>query len=81
MKNETWIIAEPGRQEIFIIREFEAPRDLIFRAYTEAELFVRWLSPKGYKMTLEQFEPRTGESYHFIHMNKGSIFRFPRYQS
>lgn len=33
MKNHTKIIAEPGKQELFIIREFEAPRELLFRAF------------------------------------------------
>ncbi len=38
MANKTEIKAEPGKQELFIIREFDAPRELVFRAYTEAEL-------------------------------------------
>ena len=34
MKNQTRITADPGKQEIFIIREFDAPRELVFRAHT-----------------------------------------------
>ena len=52
-KNETKIIAEPGKQDITIIREFEAPRELVFRAYTEPELYVRWLGPRGYEIEFE----------------------------
>ena len=32
MANETVITAEPGKQELFITREFEAPRELVFEA-------------------------------------------------
>ena len=46
MPNKTEIKAEPGKQELFIIREFEAPRELLFRAYTEADLYEKWVGPK-----------------------------------
>ena len=38
-KNQTKIVAEPGKQELFIIREFEAPRELVFKAFTDRELY------------------------------------------
>ena len=41
MSNKTVITAEPGTQELFIIREFEAPRELVFWAYTEADLYEK----------------------------------------
>lgn len=34
-KNMTKITAEPGKQELFIEREFDAPRGLVFKAHTE----------------------------------------------
>jgi uncharacterized protein YndB with AHSA1/START domain len=70
-KNETKITAEPGKQEIFITREFEAPRELVFRAFTEPDLFIRWLGPRELKMTLEKFEPRSGGSWRYIHTDPG----------
>ncbi len=54
-KNKTQIIVEPGKQELTIIREFDAPRELVFRAYTEPELYVRWLGPRGYEIELEKY--------------------------
>lgn len=66
-KNETKIIAEPGQQDITIIREFDAPRELVFRAYTEPDLYVRWLGPRGYEMKLEKFEPWSGGSWRYTH--------------
>jgi uncharacterized protein YndB with AHSA1/START domain len=44
---KTDITAEPGVPQILISREFDAPRDLVFRAYTDPELLVRWLGPRG----------------------------------
>jgi len=46
-RNPTRITAEPGKQELIIVREFDAPRDLVFRAYTDPELFKRWIGPRG----------------------------------
>lgn len=69
-KNKTTITAEPGKQEIFIIREFDAPRELVFKAYTDPELYKQWLGPRELSMKLEKFEPRNGGSYRYIHTDK-----------
>jgi uncharacterized protein YndB with AHSA1/START domain len=66
-KNETKIIAEPGKQELFIIREFDAPRELVFQAYTDPEMYKQWVGPRNLTMVLEKFEPRNGGSFRFIH--------------
>ena len=63
----TKITAEPGKQEIFIEREFDAPQELVFKAFTDPELYVKWLGPRGLTMTLETFEPRNGGSWRYIH--------------
>ena len=46
-KDQTRIMAEPGKLEIMIEREVDAPRELVFRAYTEAEFYAQWLGPRG----------------------------------
>ena len=76
-KNRTQITAEPGKQEIFITREFDAPRELVFKAHTDPELYVRWLGPRELEMILERFEPRAGGSYRYIHKDKaGNEYAF-----
>lgn len=65
-KNETKIIAEPGKQEVFIIREFDAPRELVFKAHTDPELFAQWIGPHGMATNLEAFEPVSGGKYRFV---------------
>lgn len=69
-KNQTIVTAEPGKQEVFITREFDAPRELVFKAHTDPELYVRWLGPHGYEMKLETFEPVSGGKYRYIHKDK-----------
>src|SRR6266540_1404750 len=34
-KNQTVVTAEPGKQEVFITREFDAPRELVFKAHID----------------------------------------------
>jgi uncharacterized protein YndB with AHSA1/START domain len=76
-KNKTIVTAEPGKQEVFITREFDAPRELVFRAHTDPELYVQWLGPRGYEMILETFEPHSGGRYRYIHKDQeGNEFGF-----
>lgn len=69
-RNQTTIIAEPGKQELFIIREFNAPRELVYQAHVDPDLYIRWLGPRGYEMTLEKFEPHSGGRYRYIHKDQ-----------
>jgi uncharacterized protein YndB with AHSA1/START domain len=76
-KNKTVITAEPGKQELFITREFDAPRDLVFKAHIDPDLYVRWLGPRDLTMTLETFEPISGGRWRYIQKDKdGNEFGF-----
>jgi uncharacterized protein YndB with AHSA1/START domain len=67
MKNKlTKITAEPGKQEIIIEREFDAPRELVFKTFTDPELYSQWLGPRELTMVLETFEPVNGGSWRYI---------------
>ena len=76
MSNKTVITAEPGTQELFIIREFEAPRELVFRAYTEADLYEKWVGPDDLTMTVEKMDAVAGGSYRFLHERAGHVYAF-----
>jgi uncharacterized protein YndB with AHSA1/START domain len=76
-KNKTIVTAEPGKQEVFVTREFDAPRELVFKAHTDPKLYAQWLGPRGYEMTLETFEPNSGGRYRYIHKDQnGNEFGF-----
>lgn len=50
MERKTKIIAEEGKQEITITREFDLPLDLLFKAYTEPEIIEQWMGTKVLKL-------------------------------
>lgn len=62
----TRLIVEPGKQEMVIIREFDAPRDLVFRAYTDPKLYEQWIGPRGFTTMVETFESRSGGTWRYI---------------
>jgi len=76
-KNKTTITAEPGKQELFITREFDAPCELVYRAHIDPDLYVQWLGPRGYEMVLETFEPYSGGRWRYVHKDQqGNEFGF-----
>ena len=54
MTNKTEITAEPGKQELFIKREFDAPRERVFKAHTDPEIYAKWVGPHGMTMTIDK---------------------------
>ena len=65
-KNETKIIAEPGRQDVYIIREFDAPREFVFKAHEEPKLIQQWLGPRDRVMKIDYYTSKSGGSYRYI---------------
>lgn len=51
---------ETRRREIVIVRVFDAPRDLVFRAWTEPERLARWWGPEGFSVPACESHPRPG---------------------
>ena len=51
----TQIIAEPGVPQLVTSREFAAPRDLLFRAYTDPDLLRQWVGPRRMIMIIDRF--------------------------
>lgn len=55
MERKTNVHARDNTQEILITREFELPRDLLFKAYAKEELVEQWMGNKVLKMYSEPF--------------------------
>ena len=64
--NETVITAEPGMPLITITREFDAPRDLVFRAHIDPELLVQWLGPRDLTTTIDRYDTRDGGTWRYV---------------
>jgi uncharacterized protein YndB with AHSA1/START domain len=65
---ESTMTAEPGVPQILGTREFAAPRELVFRAWTEPELMVQWLGPRRLTMKIDEFDLRDGGRWRYIHI-------------
>jgi len=50
MEQKTKINAEDGKQELRITREFDLPLELLFRAFSEAEIVEQWMGTKVMKL-------------------------------
>jgi uncharacterized protein YndB with AHSA1/START domain len=67
MENESTLkITTPSEREIVMTRVFDAPRHLVFEAFTKPELLKRWLlGPPGWKMTLCEVGSKPGDGYRY----------------
>ena len=68
MERKTTVIAEEGRQDITIVRQFDLPVELLFRAYQEPELLEQWMGTKVLKM-----DNRRHGSYAFETSHNGKV--------
>jgi uncharacterized protein YndB with AHSA1/START domain len=75
--SKTEIIAEPGIPMIIITREFDAPRELVFRAHTDPDLLVQWLGPRDLAMAIERYEVRNGGAWRYVNTDAaGNAYGF-----
>ncbi|MCB1566717.1 MAG: SRPBCC domain-containing protein, partial [Xanthomonadales bacterium] len=61
-----------GDDELIIVREFRAPRSLVFRAWSDAEMLPRWFCPEGCDLPFQRFDPRVGGTYRVCMRGKES---------
>lgn len=55
----------PMPQPLVITREFDAPRDLVFSAFSEAKHLAHWWGPAGMKLFVRKLEFRPGGIFHY----------------
>jgi uncharacterized protein YndB with AHSA1/START domain len=61
MERKTIVTAENGVQTVQIVREFDLPLELLFKAYEEPELIEQWMNTK-----VQKLENKQHGSFHFI---------------
>lgn len=72
-----------GDREIVMTRVFDAPRDLVYEAFTKPELVKQWLlGPPGWSMPVCEIDLRVGGVYRYLwrhangqEMGMGGVFR------
>ena len=65
----TVILAAPGDPFITMEREFAAPPELLFRAWTEPGLLAKWLGPRRLAMRVDTWELRDGGRWRYVHVD------------
>jgi uncharacterized protein YndB with AHSA1/START domain len=76
-------ITTPSEREIVMSRAFDAPRSLVFDAWTKPELLERWLGVRGgWTMVVCEVDLRVGGAYRFVwrdpdeaEMGMGGVYR------
>jgi uncharacterized protein YndB with AHSA1/START domain len=76
MANQTKVTASPGGREVIIEREFTAPREKVWQAWTDPELIKQWLGPRKYEMIVDKYDFKPGGSYRYIHKGDDGEFAF-----
>jgi len=72
MKNAgTLTVTTPSAREIALTRVFDAPRRLVFEAFTRPELLKRWFGPRGFTLIDCEIDYRVGGGFRFVLRNPG----------
>ena len=76
MTNASLQITTPSDLEIQMVRVFNAPKERVYRAFTDPDLVQRWLlGPEGWSFQTCEMDVRTGGSYHWVwvHQQNGTM--------
>ena len=60
------LIAEPGERTMVVTRIFEAPRELVFKAWITPEHLARWWGPREQELVKCEMDLRVGGTYRFV---------------
>lgn len=60
------ILTVPTEQQFVITHTLDAPRDLVFKAWTKAEHLVHWWGPKGFKIQIQKLDVQPGGIFHYV---------------
>lgn len=60
------VVAEPGKHDILMSREFNAPRELVFKALTDPALVPQWWGPKSLTTVVDQMDVRMGGVWRYV---------------
>jgi uncharacterized protein YndB with AHSA1/START domain len=64
--SRTAALTLPTDEQILITREFDAPRELVFRAWTTPELVGRWWHARRGRVTLVEIDLRVGGAWRYV---------------
>jgi uncharacterized protein YndB with AHSA1/START domain len=59
-------VTTPSDREVVLTRIFDAPRHLVFDAFTRPELLKRWFGPRGWSLVVCEIDLKVGGSWRFV---------------
>jgi uncharacterized protein YndB with AHSA1/START domain len=62
----TATVTLPTDEQILITREFDAPKHLVYKAYTTPELVKRWWNAKRGEVTIAEIDLRVGGKWRYV---------------
>jgi uncharacterized protein YndB with AHSA1/START domain len=65
------VIITPSDREVVMTRAFDAPRELVFEAFTSPTLLPHWLEAPGRTMIVCEVDLRVGGAYRFVWAGSG----------
>lgn len=75
--NKLKVVAEPGKHDILMTREFNAPRELVFKAFVDPTLVPKWWGPHGLTTTVDAMEVKKGGLWRYIQSDgEGNEYAF-----
>src|ERR1700693_28384 len=75
--SKTEYVIDPGKYDIVMTRGFDAPREMVFKAYTDPKLFAQWWGPREYTNRIDKFEARPGGEWRVVQSDSnGHEFAF-----
>jgi uncharacterized protein YndB with AHSA1/START domain len=63
---KTEYVIEADRQDLITTTILDAPRELVFKAYTDPNLFAQWWGPRRYKNEIDKFDARPGGEWRVV---------------
>lgn len=64
-RSRSAVVTLPSEKEILITRDFDAPPEAVYRAYTTPELVQRWWNAKRGEVTVAEIDLHVGGSWRF----------------
>jgi uncharacterized protein YndB with AHSA1/START domain len=69
----TATVTLPTDEQILITREFDAPKHLVYKAYTTPELVKRWWHAKRGEATIADIDMRVGGKWRYVMVTEGDL--------
>jgi uncharacterized protein YndB with AHSA1/START domain len=73
VSSRTATVTLPTDDQILITREFDAPKHLVYKAWTTPDLVSRWWTARRGEMTVAEIDLRVGGAWRYVMVAEGGI--------